>query len=57
MTNNIDSILYYSQYENVIYRKNMTWEDNSQRDNIIIFDDTLYSAERGKKITFWQIIR
>ena len=41
----VDNILDYSQFGNCVYRPLLTWDNNNDRDDIIIFDDTQHSTE------------
>ena len=37
----IDNILDYAQFGNCVYRSNLTWENNSERTDIIIYMKSL----------------
>ena len=48
----IDSILDYGQYGKCLYRTKLSWDEGATRDDKIIFDDELHSAELKKDLTF-----
>ena len=46
----INDILDYKQYGRCVYKTTLKWSDNSDRTDIILFNDKVHSAELNKDL-------
>jgi hypothetical protein len=51
-SDDVDSILDYAQYGNCVYKSKLEWKDDSSRNGIIEYDETIHCAELKKDLRF-----
>ena len=44
----IDDLLDYSQYGKCVYKQKLEWYDDSTRNDVILYDNTIYASELTK---------
>ena len=48
----IDDILDYGQYGKYVYQPNLDWDNNSKRQDIILYNDNTHSAKMSQDLLF-----
>ena len=48
----IDSVLGYGKYCNVLYRTKLIWKNDSNREDIILYSESIHSKELESDLSF-----